>query len=350
MFIGAALVVFVAFIFSMLKISEAQDTEAALDKCREDVTRRAKYPGGVSFPEDIDIQAADSITESPRTYHAFGHVDFPNGFGTPVREFYSCNIVVDLGDIQDSTVRCQGSAALIALDHCCAFAANVGKLSSFPLSLTLKGTHTMSSPSPYSDNSQPAGQPAAGQPASEQPQKKKGGCLKWGAIIIGVLIIIAIIANMGGSDDKTSESSTDQTTQQGTVEAAPEEEAQEINADDDARDEHDNQPEERSEDQDVPREFKNALKSAKVYSDTMHMSKQGLYDQLSSEYGEQFSPEAAQYAIDNLEADYHDNALQTARDYEETMSMSPNAIYDQLVSEYGEKFTAEEAQYAVDNL
>ena len=30
--------------------------------------------------------------------------------------------------------------------------------------------------------------------------------------------------------------------------------------------------------------------------------------------------------------------------------MSPSAIYDQLVSEYGEKFTAEEAQYAVDNL
>ena len=102
--IGAALVVFAAFIFSMLKISEAQDTEAALDKCREDVTSRAKYPGGVSFPEDIDIQSSDSITDSPRRYYAFGHVDFPNGFGTPVREFYSCTIVVDLGDIQDSTV------------------------------------------------------------------------------------------------------------------------------------------------------------------------------------------------------------------------------------------------------
>ncbi|MER0078973.1 hypothetical protein ABRP87_03285, partial [Corynebacterium sp. KPL2830] len=94
LFIGAALVVFVAFIFSMLKISEAQDTEAALDKCREDVTRRAKYPGGVSFPEDIDIQSADSITESPRTYHAFGHVDFPNGFGTPVErvKLFVCGV------------------------------------------------------------------------------------------------------------------------------------------------------------------------------------------------------------------------------------------------------------------
>jgi len=32
------------------------------------------------------------------------------------------------------------------------------------------------------------------------------------------------------------------------------------------------------------------------------------------------------------------------------MSMSKSAIYDQLISEYGEQFTAEEAQYAIDNL
>ena len=82
----------------------------------------------------------------------------------------------------------------------------------------------------------------------------------------------------------------------------------------------------------------------------MHMSQQGLYDQLTSEYGEKFSPEAAQYAIDNVEADYNANALAKAKVYEETMSMSPDAVYDQLTSEYGEKFTAEEAQYAVDNL
>lgn len=32
------------------------------------------------------------------------------------------------------------------------------------------------------------------------------------------------------------------------------------------------------------------------------------------------------------------------------MSMSDSAIYDQLISDYGEKFTPEEAQYAIDNL
>ncbi|WP_342350264.1 Ltp family lipoprotein [Clostridium neonatale] len=30
--------------------------------------------------------------------------------------------------------------------------------------------------------------------------------------------------------------------------------------------------------------------------------------------------------------------------------MSKDAIYDQLTSEYGEKFTPDEAQYAIDNL
>lgn len=82
----------------------------------------------------------------------------------------------------------------------------------------------------------------------------------------------------------------------------------------------------------------------------MHMSKQGIYDQLTSEYGEQFPADAAQYAIDNLDADYKANALEKAKSYQNTMNMSKNAIYDQLISEYGEKFTAEEAQYAIDNL
>ena len=78
----------------------------------------------------------------------------------------------------------------------------------------------------------------------------------------------------------------------------------------------------------VPTEFKSALNSAKSYSDMMHMSKMGLYGQLTSEYGEQFSPEAAQYAIDNVNADWNTNALKTAENYAETMYMSKAGIYD----------------------
>ncbi|WEV72915.1 Ltp family lipoprotein [Bifidobacterium sp. ESL0790] len=100
----------------------------------------------------------------------------------------------------------------------------------------------------------------------------------------------------------------------------------------------------------VPVEYTNALASAKTYSDTMHMSKQGIYDQLTSPAGDKFSPEAAQYAVDNLQADYNANALASAKQYEETMQMSPEAIREQLTSPAGDKFTDQEADYAVQHL
>ncbi len=82
----------------------------------------------------------------------------------------------------------------------------------------------------------------------------------------------------------------------------------------------------------------------------MHMSKAGIYDQLTSEYGEKFSPEAAQYAVDTVQVDWNANALAKAKDYQSSMSMSPDAIRDQLTSEFGEKFLPAEADYAMAHL
>lgn len=100
----------------------------------------------------------------------------------------------------------------------------------------------------------------------------------------------------------------------------------------------------------VPADFESALTKAGQYSEMMHMSKQGIYDQLTSQYGEQFSKEAAQYAIDNLHADYNANALAKAKEYQSEMAMSPAAIRQQLTSNYGEKFTPQEAEYAISHL
>lgn len=101
--------------------------------------------------------------------------------------------------------------------------------------------------------------------------------------------------------------------------------------------------------EDVPQEYKNALRKAETYAD-MDMSKAGIYDQLTSEYGEGFPEDAAQYAIDNVEADWNQNALGKAEVYYKDMAMSKDAVYEQLVSDYGEKFTEEQAQYAIDHL
>lgn len=100
-----------------------------------------------------------------------------------------------------------------------------------------------------------------------------------------VVIAFFVIGRAGNGDSTTTDSATTGTGQkisqkQNTESYAPVEEKVEA---------------------DVPTEYKSALRKAKTYSDTMNMSKVGLHDQLTSEYGEKFTAEAAQYAIDNLE-------------------------------------------------
>lgn len=95
---------------------------------------------------------------------------------------------------------------------------------------------------------------------------------------------------------------------------------------------------------------KNALKKAESYSELMHMSKQGIYKQLISKYGEKFPVSEAKYAIEHIQANWKYNALEKAKSYQENLNMSKQAIYDQLVSPYGEEFTHAEAKYAIDRL
>lgn len=167
-----------------------------------------------------------------------------------------------------------------------------------------------------------------------QPPKKKMPAWKIVLIVLACLIGLGIVSSFFSSDESDSS-----TTNQETSSVVAQQEQTESTT-----------KKETTTEKKVPVEYKSALKKAQTYSDMMHMSKQGIYDQLTSEYGEDFSKEAARYAIDNLEADFKQNALEKARTYQESMAMSPNAIKEQLTSEYGEKFTKEEAEYAIEHL
>lgn len=92
------------------------------------------------------------------------------------------------------------------------------------------------------------------------------------------------------------------------------------------------------------REQSNALSAAVAYLDYSAFSKQGLYDQLIFE---EYPADAAQYAIDNISADWNQNALQTAKDYLDFTSFSDQGLYDQLIHD---KYTPDEAQFAINNL
>ena len=59
------------------------------------------------------------------------------------------------------------------------------------------------------------------------------------------------------------------------------------------------------------------------YANQLFMSKQAVYDQLTSSYGEGFSEDAAQYAIDHMtDVDWNANALEKAKQYYYKMDMS----------------------------
>lgn len=149
--------------------------------------------------------------------------------------------------------------------------------------------------------------------------------------LIGVFILLAIIGGAAGGGNKSNTSTTNSNSTAGTSSKTEPAATQT------------KQP-------DVPAEYKSALNQANTYANTMHMSKQGVYDQLVSEYGGKFTSPAAQYAIDNIKADWNANALAKAKDYQKTMSLSPSSIRDQLTSDAGEKFTPAEADYAIAHL
>ena len=102
--------------------------------------------------------------------------------------------------------------------------------------------------------------------------------------------------------------------------------------------------EEVTEDDTVSFEFKQAKEKAKEYMAFQSFSKKGLKEQLEFEG---FSSEAAEWAVENYNADWSSQACAKAREYLEFQSFSKQGLKDQLIFE---GFTEEEAQYAVDNV
>jgi hypothetical protein len=95
----------------------------------------------------------------------------------------------------------------------------------------------------------------------------------------------------------------------------------------------------------------NAVESAKSYLRFTAFSRMGLTQQLTSEYGEGFEPGDAEFAIAYLEqnglVDWNAEAVESAKSYLNLSSFSRDGLYEQLTSEYGEGFTPDQANYAL---
>ncbi len=94
--------------------------------------------------------------------------------------------------------------------------------------------------------------------------------------------------------------------------------------------------------------YAQVLGRAEYYSSILNLSKAMIHDKLIKNDG--YSEEEADFAVENISADWKENALLKAETYRRALNMSDRDIYRQLTASNGEKFTQEEADYAIDNL
>ncbi|WP_081880501.1 Ltp family lipoprotein [Paenirhodobacter enshiensis] len=90
---------------------------------------------------------------------------------------------------------------------------------------------------------------------------------------------------------------------------------------------------------------KNAVRSAKSYLNLKGFSREGLIEQLSSEYGDGYNITDATAAVDSLSVDWNEQAARSAEDYLNLQGFSCNGLIQQLSSSAGDKFTKSQATY-----
>ncbi|MCK8483613.1 Ltp family lipoprotein [Aliiroseovarius sp. S2029] len=90
---------------------------------------------------------------------------------------------------------------------------------------------------------------------------------------------------------------------------------------------------------------KNAVRSAKSYLSFQGFSREGLIEQLSSDYGEGYEVKDATIAADSLSINWDDQAVRVAKSYLSFQGFSCRGLIQQLSSDAGEKFTESQAKH-----
>lgn len=89
----------------------------------------------------------------------------------------------------------------------------------------------------------------------------------------------------------------------------------------------------------------NAVRAAKHYLASQPFSRNGLIDQLSSEYGAGFSVSDAKVAVDSLSVDWNEQAVKSAKEYLDSQGFSCKGLIQQLSSNSGDKYTVAQATF-----
>ncbi|KFI40211.1 putative host cell surface-exposed lipoprotein [Bifidobacterium actinocoloniiforme DSM 22766] len=98
----------------------------------------------------------------------------------------------------------------------------------------------------------------------------------------------------------------------------------------------------------LPASYREAAIKAQQYADSMHLSEEGIRDQLTSKR-DKYSQDEAQYAIEHVQANYPENALFIAKQLQSQGVHDPEVLMKRLTNAHY-KFTPADAEYALDQL
>ena len=129
--------------------------------------------------------------------------------------------------------------------------------------------------------------PVAGPTAPAEPKAKKPIYKRWWAIALAAIIVLGGISSATGGGDEPTKAKDD------TVAAAVEHLKDAAPAEKKAEAVPEPKPE-------MTASQENAIKSAESYLDFSGFSRQGLIDQLSSQYGDQYTVAQATYAANKV--------------------------------------------------
>ncbi|MDY0207772.1 MAG: Ltp family lipoprotein [Pseudomonas sp.] len=90
---------------------------------------------------------------------------------------------------------------------------------------------------------------------------------------------------------------------------------------------------------------KNAVRSAQQYISIQGFSRNGLVEQLSSDYGDGYNVSDATVAVDSMNIDWNKQAVKSAKQYLSIQGFSCKGLIEQLSSSHGDKYTPSQATY-----
>jgi len=147
------------------------------------------------------------------------------------------------------------------------------------------------------------------------------------AAVVGILLAISACGDLEADTGGTDVTTTQETSDQGAGETSKKKAKPKMSV-----------------------EQEQAVEAAKSYLAMSSFSKAGLIDQLSSEYGDAFPREIAEFAVKHSGANWKAEAVEAAESYLEMTSFSRQGLIEQLTSEAGDQFTKKQAEHAVNQV